>query len=198
MGRSVGDDLRQAAARQGRAAVAVARSRGVQQPTLGARHPSGSLSPAGRRRFVRSTVVEVVVMVVIVGVTAALVAERPAKAHDRRGVRAGAQDTRIGPYDLNLVVDPARTGSNEIHLYLLTRSTGQPVDVDEIRASASLPAAGIGPLRFTATPAGPGHAVVTAAVLPLAGTWRFSRRGTQGRLQPVEHHPEHPNPKGNT
>ena len=96
----------------------------------------------------------------------------------RQGTAAAAagpvsRDTRIGPFDLNFVVDPARTGTNEIHLYLLNRSTGQPVNVDETRVSASLPAAGIGPLRFTATPAGPGHAIVTAASFPLAGTWRL-------------------------
>ena len=67
-----------------------------------------------------------------------------------------------------------------MHLYLLDRSTGQPVQVDETRVSASLPAAGIGPLRFTATPAGPGHAIVTAASFPLAGSWRILVEVRQG------------------
>ncbi len=130
-------------------------------------------SPPERRWFVRSTVVEVVLMVAVVGVTAVLVAERPAKAQTAAAAGPVSRDTRIGPFDLNFVVDPARTGMNEMHLYLLDRSTGQPVRVDETRVSASLPAAGIGPLRFTATPAGPGHAVVTAASFPLAGLWRI-------------------------
>ena len=141
---------------------------------------TGSATPVERRRFVRSTVVEVVMMVVIVGVTAALVAERPAKAQTAAVSGPVSRDTRIGPFDLNFVVDPARTGTNEIHLYLLNRSTGQPVNVDETRVSASLPAAGIGPLRFTATPAGPGHAVVTGASFPLGGLWRILVEVRQG------------------
>jgi copper transport protein len=136
--------------------------------------------PRVRRRFVRSVALELTLMVVVVGVTAALVAEPPAKAQLAAAGGPVSRDTRIGPFDLNVVVDPARTGSNEIHLYLLDRSTGQPVRVDEVKVSASLPAADLGPLRFTAIPAGPGHAVVPAASLPFVGSWRLlveARRG---------------------
>lgn len=137
------------------------------------RFREGASSPRQRRRFIRSTVAEVVVMAVIVGVTAALVAERPAKAQVTANAGPVSRDTRTGPFDLNLVVDPARTGNNEMHLYLLNHSTGQPAQVAEVRVSASLPAAGIGPLRFTATPAGPGHVVVTDASFPLSGSWQI-------------------------
>ena len=77
----------------------------------------------------------------------------------------------IGPYDFTVTVDPARTGTNEIHLYLLD-STGQPASVDEITLSATLPAADVGPLELKATPAGPGH-VLARAQLPLAGDWQL-------------------------
>ncbi len=133
----------------------------------------GTASTPERRRFLRTVTVELVLMVAIVGVTAVLVAERPAKAVAASAAGPVSRDARIGPFDLNLVVDPARTGSNQIHLYLLDHATGQPAEVDETRLSATLPAAGIGPLRFTATPAGPGHVVVTNATFPLAGTWRL-------------------------
>ncbi len=132
----------------------------------------GIASAPQRRRFVLTTLAELFLVVVIVGVTAALVAEPPAKATVGQ-TGPVSRDAVVGPFDLNVVVDPARTGSNEMHLYLLDRSTGQPAAVDEVRVSASLDAAGIGPLRLEATPAGPGHAVVTNAALPLAGDWNF-------------------------
>jgi copper transport protein len=133
-----------------------------------------------RRRFLRSTATELALVVAIVGVTAVLVAEPPAKAQLAAQAGPVSQDTTVGPFDLNLVVDPARTGPNQIHLYLLDHSTGQPANVDEIDVSASLPAAGVGPLRLEAVPAGPGHAIVTGATFPLVGDWRLRvdvRRG---------------------
>ena len=42
-----------------------------------------------------------------------------------------SRDGEIGPYRFTLTVDPARTGSNEIHVYLLD-STGALAPVDEI------------------------------------------------------------------
>jgi copper transport protein len=141
---------------------------------------SGLASALDRRRFALATGVELSVVVVIVAVTAALVAEPPAKA--QLAARAGpvSREAVVGPFDLNLVVDPARTGTNEIHLYLLSRSTGEQAAVDEVRVAASLPAAGIGPLRMKALPAGPGHVIVSDASFPLVGDWRLRvdvRRG---------------------
>ena len=62
--------------------------------------------------------------------------------------------------------------------------------------SATLPAVDVGPLRFEATPAGPGHGIVTAAELPLAGDWQLAARRPQGRVRPVEHNRRHTDPKG--
>ncbi len=140
---------------------------------------AGVASTLERRRFLTSVALELGLAVVIVGVTAALVAEPPARAQVAASGPV-SRDTTIGPFDLNLVVDPAHTGRNRIHLYLLDSSTGQPAQVAEMRVAASLPAAGVGPLHFPAVPAGPGHGLVTGATLPLAGTWRFGvdvRRG---------------------
>ncbi|HXF97114.1 MAG TPA: copper resistance protein CopC [Gaiellaceae bacterium] len=133
-----------------------------------------------RRRFLRTTGVELALAACVVGVTAALVAEPPAKA--QRAAQAGpvSRDAFVHPYRIDLVVDPARTGVNEIHVYLLNHLTGQPARVDEVRIGASLPAAGLGPLRLEAVPAGPGHVVVPAATFPLAGSWTLRldiRRG---------------------
>ena len=140
----------------------------------------GIASAPERRRFLVSTGIELGLAVLIVGVTAALVAEPPAKA--QLGAQAGpvSRDAFVHPYEVNVVVDPARTGPNEIHVYVLNHLTGQTAKVAEIRLGASLPAAGIGPLRLQAVPAGPGHVVVPRATFPLAGAWTLRldiRRG---------------------
>lgn len=132
----------------------------------------GDATPAARAVFLRAVGGEAVVMAAVVAVTALLVAKPPARTQtvDRGG--PVSVDARVGPYDVNLVVDPARTGRNVAHLYLLDHSTGQPAEVSETSVSATLPSAGIGPLRLTATTAGPGHAVLGDATFPLAGRWR--------------------------
>jgi copper transport protein len=138
----------------------------------------GIASVLERRRFVRAVSVELAVMAGVVGVTAALVAEPPAKA---QVARSGpfATTSRVGPFELNLVVDPARAGPNQIHLYLLDRS-GRPAAVAEARVSAAYPAASLGPLRLRARRAGPGHYLVPLARLTIAGEWQIGvtvRRG---------------------
>ncbi len=134
---------------------------------------SGIASGVERRRFLRSTAAELGIVVVIVGLTAVLVAEPPAKAE--LAARSGpvSREAMLGPFHLELVVDPGQTGTNEVHLHLLDHSTGQPANVDEVRVGASLPAAGVGPIRLRAAPVGPGEAVVPAATFPLSGDWRL-------------------------
>ena len=121
-----------------------------------------------RRLFVRTVGVELALMLVIVGVTTALVAEPPARA--AAAAKVVSRDGEVGPYDYSLTVDPARAGSNEVHVYLLD-STGQLAPVDEITLSGSLPSADIGPLELELNRAGPGH-VTGVSELPLAGEWR--------------------------
>jgi len=139
---------------------------------------AGLASVAERTRFLRTAGVELALMVAIVSVTAVLVSEPPARAEVApRGPYATTAP--LGELELNLVVDPAAAGSNQIHLYLTDRS-GQPTNVDEATVAATLASRGIGPLRLTAHRAGPGHFVVHGAQLALAGDWQLrveTRRG---------------------
>jgi copper transport protein len=131
-----------------------------------------------RRRFLYAVSAELAAFAGVLAVTAVLVSEQPARAQVRRSGPYAAT-AHVGPFELDLVVDPARAGANAVHLYLLGRS-GQPAKVAEARVSASLPAQGIGPLRLRASTAGPGHYIVPAAVLAIPGTWRLGftvRRG---------------------
>jgi copper transport protein len=140
----------------------------------------GIASLAERRRFLRTAGVELALMVVIVGVTAFLVAEPPAKASVApQGPYATTAE--LGPLELNLVVDPAEAGRNDLHMYLLD-SNGQPADVDELRVLASLPSKQIGPLRFRAQRLAPGHFAVLGAQLALRGDWQLRVQARRGEF----------------
>ena len=131
-----------------------------------------------QRRFLRAAGAEVALFVAAIGVTAVLVAEPPAKAFVAPSGPV-VRTAPVGPYELNLVVDPAEKGLNNIHLYLLAKN-GQPAKVAEAEVEATLPDPGIGPLRLETHPAGPGHFAVHGASLPLAGDWDLDvsvRRG---------------------
>lgn len=134
---------------------------------------AGIASAVERRRFRRSAAAELALVVVIIGVTAVLVAEPPARAQIAAQTGPVSREAFLGPFHLELVLDPARTGTNDVHLYLLDHATGQPANVDEVRVGASLPAARVGPIRLRAVPAGPGRAVVPAATFSLVGDWRL-------------------------
>ncbi len=100
--------------------------------------------------------------------TAALAAYAPSIAQ-----QAGPFDTTttIGPLQLQVTVDPAATGANELHLYLLRPRDGRQFDgAREVTVSATENDRGIGPLAIPADRAGPGH-YVSNATFGVSGTW---------------------------
>lgn len=119
------------------------------------------------RRALRA---EVALIVVVLGVTAALTSYAPSIAAQSGPFSA----TRtIGPAQLQVTVDPARVGTNEVHLYLINPKDGtQFTGAREVNLAESLPAKGIGPLNQGADKAGPGHYVLPAALLNVPGTWQ--------------------------
>ncbi len=118
----------------------------------------------------RSLRAEALLMVSVLGVTAALVSYPPPST--ARGPFAETAD--LGPARMELTVDPARPGTNELHIYLFRRSDGAQYDrVKELRIRASLPEKQIGPLDLRPHKAGPGHYVVRRAAITPAGDWQL-------------------------
>lgn len=143
-------------------------------PRLEAGAPSSSV----RRRFSQAISVELALMVLVIGVTTALVAEPPAKA--ATGAQVVTRDGEVGPFAYSLTVEPAVAGRNEVHVYVLD-SGGQPAAVDEITLEATLSDLSVGPLALDTLPAGPGH-VVASGELPLRGTWLMRVDVRQGEF----------------
>jgi hypothetical protein len=65
-------------------------------------------------------------------------------------------------------------GINTAHIYLIDAKSGaQFTQTKEFSATVRLPAKGIGPLELKATPAGPGHYILSSAELTPGGTWQI-------------------------
>ena len=65
----------------------------------------------------------------------------------------------------------------------MLKAHGQPATADEVVLKASLPSAGIGPLDFQGTVAGPGHFVFAGATLPLPGSWSVRVEARTGEFE---------------
>jgi copper transport protein len=115
---------------------------------------------------------EVALVVVMLGVTAALVSYPPSVSTAAGPV---AVTERIGPADGQLTVDPARIGPNVMHIYLTNARDGSPYDrTKELGVRLSLPEEDLGPIRQPARKAGPGHFVMDGAVFGVAGDWEVA------------------------
>ncbi|HYC82066.1 MAG TPA: CopD family protein [Solirubrobacterales bacterium] len=120
------------------------------------------------RRALRA---EVALLLVVLGVTAALASYAPPVS-----AQAGpfSETTTFGPTQLELTVDPARVGDNQIHVYLFDSKTGaQYTRGKELTVTATLPDKELGPLTLEPEPAGPGHYIVANALLNAPGDWRL-------------------------
>jgi copper transport protein len=129
----------------------------------------GSPGRSGRllRRALRA---EIALLLVVFGVTAVLVSKPPSIALTNAG--PVSKTASLGPADLQLTVDPARVGSNAMHIYLIDKKTGAQYDkVKELQVKLSQPGKGVGPLDAGARKAGPGHYVMTGAVFGVSGDW---------------------------
>jgi copper transport protein len=114
---------------------------------------------------------ELALMLCVLGVTAALVGYAPPI-----DAASGpfSTNTTLGPAELEMTVEPARVGPNTIHLYLIDAATGaQFTATKELTAAAELPSKHIGPLPLRVTVAGPGHYILSFAVLSPGGTWEI-------------------------
>lgn len=126
-------------------------------------------SPGVALRAVRRTVgIEVVGMAAVISVTALVVNLAPARDVVSRPI-AVTVETATGLVDIT--VDPAKRGANELHLYALTKE-GASRPIEAISATLSNAASGVERLQSRVVRAGPNHFQALSLDLPLAGTWR--------------------------
>jgi copper transport protein len=120
------------------------------------------------RRALRA---EVAMLAVVLGVTALLVSYAPANTE---ATGPFATTKLVGPLEMQVTVDPAKVGRNEMHLYMFRSKDGSQFDsTKELRIRMTLPSKDIGPLAAHPTKAGPGHYVVPAADFGVPGDWNL-------------------------
>ena len=115
---------------------------------------------------------EVVLLVLILCLTAVLSNVTPAKdSVDTGPVTVSAP---LGEGTVDVTIDPAKAGRNDIHLYLFD-ADGRPDDqYSDASIELTLPSQGIGPFEREPVEVGNGHFQVVATDLPLGGTWSLT------------------------
>jgi copper transport protein len=133
---------------------------------------AAAASPGGPGRLLRLTLrSEVALVLVVLGVTGALTGYAPPTSADE-----GPQSVskRMGPLDLELTVDPAAVGVNEMHIYLFRARDGTPfTGTKELTVRVSQPGKGIGPIDAHLRSGGPGHYLADALTLSPGGQWQI-------------------------
>jgi copper transport protein len=129
-------------------------------------------APGGAGVLLRRTLAgEVGLLLAVLGVTAALVHFAPPGEASPGPFSA---EVALGDARLEVTVEPARVGPNEIRVDLFRADDGGPYTATrELRVEASLPEEEIGPIAATPRPVGPGRWVVTGGSFAVPGTWRL-------------------------
>ncbi len=117
----------------------------------------------------RALRVELAIGVAVIAATGALASYAPSSAASAGPFSTSAT---IGDARMELTVDPATVGPNEMHVYLFDRQSGAQYDeVQELTVSASQAEKQIDDLDLQATKAGPGHYTITGASFGVPGDW---------------------------
>lgn len=131
---------------------------------------------AALARLATTVRIEALVLVAVVALTSVLVFVTPARTSAEGGPVERIIQLSGDAGSVQLVVAPARVGSNQIHLYTFDPE-GRPTELaEEITLELELPAAQLGPIVRTATRAGPAHSQVDGDDLAVPGTWRITVR----------------------
>jgi copper transport protein len=134
-----------------------------------------------QRRFLRAAGAELAIMAAIVGVTAVLVTEPPAKA-SVAAPKLINDTVPIGNLEVNYTIEPAKTGTNVIHFYFFT-PRGVPANVDDLKLLASLPSQNLGPIRVPLQKIVPSHYTTPAGVFPQPGEWQWTLEARRGEFE---------------
>ena len=141
-------------------------------PQLSAQAADGAAPGVAGVVLRRTLRTEVGLIAVALGVTGALASYAPAVAQYNGPFNA---TTTIAGKQLQLTLDPARVGSNQLHVYLFDPKTGAQYDGAQlVTVAETLPSKGIGPLMQTGEKSGPGHYTVPGVLLAVPGTWKLA------------------------
>ncbi|MGW1990086.1 copper resistance CopC/CopD family protein [Embleya sp. NPDC001921] len=156
----------------------------MRQLAVAGKSPIGK-STAGKPKWAvlrKAVAIEAALAIAVLGVTTVLTDTEPGRtAHERKQSETAGPVSRSVPFDaggaagkgkLDVTVDPARVGPNELHIYF-SDPIGQIRDVAELTVSMALPGKGIDGADVQVRQGGPGHWLGDLS-LPMAGRWELS------------------------
>ncbi|MGW1465286.1 copper resistance protein CopC [Streptomyces sp. NPDC002308] len=143
----------------------------------------------GRSGLRRSVLVETGIAVILLAVTTILSSTEPGRTEEEAArtntvaAPAVAQPVTVSlPFDtgglngkgtVQLDLDPGRTGSNDLHLWI-EDGKGTALDVPEVRIALTLEAKDIGPLPVVPDRLAEGHWAASGVQIPMAGEWKLA------------------------
>ncbi|MFJ1830221.1 hypothetical protein ACIOG9_37205, partial [Streptomyces sp. NPDC088178] len=133
---------------------------------------------------------EVTVAVALLAVTTVLTSTEPGRTEEEaaRGTTTATAPAAEGPVNLTLPfdtggqngkgtvrmdIDPARTGTNELHIWI-DSPDGKAMDVPELKLAFTLESKDIGPLPVLPVRLTEGHWTASGVQIPMAGTWKVA------------------------
>ncbi|WP_411116043.1 copper resistance CopC/CopD family protein [Streptomyces sp. 058-1L] len=164
-------------------AAQLARQRAVLTATKKKRIRDADPERSGLRR---SVLAEAAVAVVLLAVTTVLTSTEPGRTEEAGAGAAATAPAATGPVNLSMPfdtggqngkgtvridIDPGRTGSNELHVWV-DGSDGKPMDVPELKVALTLEAQEIGPLPVVPDRLAEGHWSASGVQIPMAGEWK--------------------------
>lgn len=136
----------------------------------------------------RSVLAEVGVAVALLAVTTVLTSTEPARTEEEAARASTVAAPAASPVEMKLPFDtggtngkgtvrmeitPARTGANELHLWV-DGSDGKPMDVPEVKVAFTLKSKDIGPLPVVPARLAEGHWTADGVQIPMAGNWKVA------------------------
>lgn len=165
-------------------AAQLARQRAVLTATKKKRIRDADPERSGLRR---SVLAEAAVAVVLLAVTTMLTSTEPGRTEEEAaGGATAAGAPAAGPVNLSMPfdtggrngkgtvridLDPGRTGSNDLHVWI-DGSDGEPMDVPELKLALTLESKDIGPLPVVPDRLAEGHWTASGVQIPMAGDWK--------------------------
>ncbi|MEU3705931.1 copper resistance protein CopC [Streptomyces anulatus] len=167
-------------------AAQLARQRAVLTATKKKRIRDADPERSGLRR---SVLAEAAVAVVLLAVTTMLTSTEPGRTEEEAagGATAASAPAAGGPVNLSMPfdtggrngkgtvridLDPGRTGSNDLHVWI-DSSDGEPMDVPELKLALTLESKDIGPLPVVPNRLAEGHWTASGVQIPMAGDWKI-------------------------
>ncbi|MFE0436176.1 copper resistance CopC/CopD family protein [Streptomyces nigra] len=139
----------------------------------------------------RSVLAEAGVAVVLLAVTTMLTSTEPGRTEEQAAEASSSATTEAnaagaltldmsfdtggedGKGVVRIDLDPARSGANEMHVYVL-RPNGRAFDIPEVKVAFTLEAQDIGPLPVVPDHISTGHWSASGVQIPMAGDWKIA------------------------